>query len=378
MLAWPSPAYPHLIFSPSPIPITWDQSAMIAGFLMVGNVAGTPFSYWSFAGHKYGIALALVFCLAGWIAMLFANSIYWLLFSRFLVGFGNAYGSGQAGKYMQSSCGDATTVATLGKFVYVHICFGVVLAVIVGGLCGYERIAPLAIGVIIFITIITLMLPQKMREKSKRARHVSLTGALRDVILRKYFLTFLILIFFQQFTGAPSIVIYNELIFTYSKCSEPVYYTIIYALAYLVSTVFALFCSNSFNTKYALLLSSLSVTVILCFNAIVLYFNVNEQYWQSSSLVILLLFVFFHSVGLGCAPMAFAQQIFPKECKKLIAQWYVMVSSAFALIITKIFQVLFDQYALYVPFCLFATCSLLCSVFTTIFVSNSLKLIKLR
>lgn len=376
MLAWPSPAYPHLLFPPTPIPITWDQSAMIAGFLMLGNIAGTPFSSWTFFGYKYGLIAALIISLAGWIVMSFANSIYWLLFSRFLVGFGNAFGNGQSGKYVQSFCEEKLAV-TLGKFVYVHICVGVVLAVIVGGLFGYEKIASVAIAVIIVIAFIVLLLPQVEQEIVK-VSEVSLTGTLRNATLRKPFIIFLSLIFFQQFTGAPATVVYNQIIFTYSKCPNPVYYSMVYALVYLFSNVFALFCGFSFNTKYALLMSSLSVSVILCFKAIVLYFNVNEEHWQSTSLVIMLLYIYFHSIGLGCAPLAFAQQIFPSECKKLVSQWYVMESSAFALIITKIFQTLFDQFALYVPFCLFAVCSLLCSLFTMIFVSDTLNLIKLR
>lgn len=308
--------------------------------------------------------------------MCFANNIYWLLFSRFLVGLGNAYGSGQAGKYVQSFC-EGKLAVTLGKFIYVHICLGVVLAVIVGGLFGYEKIALLAIGVIVVIAFVVFTLPAAEKQ-SQKLRDVSLTEALRNALLRKPFLTFLCLIFFQQFTGAPATVIYNQLIFTYSKCPNPVYYSIVYALVYLFSNVFALFCGISFNTKYALLMSSLSVSVILCFKVIVLYFNVNEEHWQSTSLVILLLYIYFHSIGLGCAPLAFAQQTFPGECKKLVSQWYVMTSSTFALIITKIFQTLFDQIALFVPFCLFAVCSLLCSIFTMVFVSKSLSLIKLR
>lgn len=381
MLAWPSVAYPNLLFPPSPIPITWDQSAMIAGFLMLGNVAGTPYCYWSFLGYKYGIILALSLSLAGWIVMYFADSIYWLMVSRFLVGFGNGYGSGQASKYVRNLCDDEKIASIIGKFIYVHICFGVVLAVIVGGLLSYEKVALLAICLIAVTAIIILMLPQSKSSEIKllkKSDHVSLTGALRNATLRKYFLIFLCLIFFQQFTGAPATIVYNQIIFTYSKCSNPVYLSMLYVLVYLFSNVFALFYGFSFNTKYMLLMSSLSVSVILLFKAIVLYFNVNEEHWKSTSLVILLLYIYFHSIGLGCAPMVFAQHIFPRECKKLVAQWYVMVSSVFALIITKIFQTLFCQYALYVPFCLFAAFSLLCSLFTVIFISNSLKSIALR
>lgn len=59
MLGWPCTAYPIILY-PNDKPgftITWDQSAMVAGFLMLGNVIGTPFSTTKMIPTKYGLIL---------------------------------------------------------------------------------------------------------------------------------------------------------------------------------------------------------------------------------------------------------------------------------------------------------------------------------
>lgn len=71
MLGWPSPTYPTLVLQPdSPVPITLDQSAMVAGFLMFGISFGTIFSSKHVGlGPKYGIILGNVFIMLGWLIM---------------------------------------------------------------------------------------------------------------------------------------------------------------------------------------------------------------------------------------------------------------------------------------------------------------------
>lgn len=59
MLGWPCPTYPNLLKENEKprIVITWDQSAMIAGFLMLGNTLGTPLSSTNLIPTKYGLLL---------------------------------------------------------------------------------------------------------------------------------------------------------------------------------------------------------------------------------------------------------------------------------------------------------------------------------
>lgn len=55
MLGWPSIAYPYLLQETSMIPISLSQSAMIAGFFMLGITTATPLSSKYHMGPKYGI-----------------------------------------------------------------------------------------------------------------------------------------------------------------------------------------------------------------------------------------------------------------------------------------------------------------------------------
>ncbi|CAH1967404.1 unnamed protein product [Acanthoscelides obtectus] len=80
MLGWPSPTYPYLLNNvTSPILISMDQSAMIAGFLMLGNTIGTPLSATESLGPKYGVLVGLAAMTSGWFVMWQANNIYYLL-----------------------------------------------------------------------------------------------------------------------------------------------------------------------------------------------------------------------------------------------------------------------------------------------------------
>lgn len=61
MLGWPCPTYPILLeknVEPGII-ITWDQTAMTAGFLMLGNTFGTPFSDTMVMSSKFGMLLGI-------------------------------------------------------------------------------------------------------------------------------------------------------------------------------------------------------------------------------------------------------------------------------------------------------------------------------
>lgn len=218
-------------------------------------------------------------------------------------------------------------------------------------------------------------LNSKIRVKKET---LSFTAVLRDAKLRRCFVILAFLVFFQQFSGAPSTIIYNQMMFTYSGCELPVQYSIVYSLGYLFSIGTGLFYVSTFNKKYTLLCSATLTSLFLAAQITVLYYDLNEKYWDCFSLIVMLLYIFCHSVGLGCVPLAFAQEVFPKEAYKIIGQFYFMFASILALLITKIFQVLMDRFSLYVPFCLFISVSSLSIIFICAFVPRDAKELRKR
>lgn len=389
----------------SPIPISMDQSAMIAGFLMLGNFFAAPFSSWSFLGARHGILVGLLFMFSGWIVMWYADSIYHLLVSRFLIGMGNSYASGQAGKYISRMCDTKVTGFQL-KIVCLQVCVGVVVAYCLGNTLDFRLFSVAAATITLGIFVLCALLPHgpspevrwdevkdpqlamKMLNSAEEAlgtvrnrlgaktRALSLTALLRDPILRRNFVLFVLLVFFQQFSGAPATIVYNQVIFEVSRVPFIVEYSVVYALMFLISNAIGMFYTSTLNMKYVLLFSGFSVTAALSALIAIFYCDLNRRLWHSVSLFAMLFYILFHSIGLACIPMAFVNSVFPKEAKKIVTQTYIMLNSALALIITKIFQVLLDRYSLYVPFCLFCCISVLSVIFVSIFIPRDILKLK--
>ena len=191
-------------------------------------------------------------------------------------------------------------------------------------------------------------------------------------------LIFAVAVFFQQFSGAPATLVYTQMIFASCGCPRPELCALVYIFAFFLANVYGIFCVPNHNKKHVLLFSSVGVPLLIVDQLIVLVENANEKFWNFTSLVVMLLFIVVHTIGLGSVPFSLIPQLFPKEAKKVVVQFFVMFHSMLALTITKIFQVMFDRIGLFAPFCLFLAISTFSIVFVIIFVPNNHKSTKIR
>lgn len=369
---------------------------MIAGFLMLGNVAATPFSTWSFLGTKYGMMAGQIFMIIGWLVLWQARNFYWLLASRFLIGIGNGFGLGQLKTYINEMCFKPGLALTFQKLINVYILFGIVLVCGFGPFVHFRTLSVLGSLCCSACAVLTLFLPHspaeylRMDQETKTRdllrtltpydeegeflrtkncvetveTHLTLGQILRKKHSRKNFVLLTCLIYFQQFSGAPATIVYGQIIFKALRTDRPEICALIYAIALLASTAFTTFVLlDNFNKKTLLLVSTIAVSIILAVNIYVIYFRYNESSWNYISFVLMLLYIFFHSIGLGAVPFAFLDSRFKKESKRTVSHYSWMLFSILALIITKIFQVLYERYEFYVPFCLFLCSSVLSVVF---------------
>ncbi|KAF5289712.1 hypothetical protein FQA39_LY03629 [Lamprigera yunnana] len=400
MLGWPSPTYPKLLPLLSPIPITIDQSAMIAGFLMIGNVLSTPLSTWSFFGTKYGIIFGLIGTLIGWIIMWYATDIYFLLSSRMIIGLSFGYGVGQLKIYIKDLC-TADVSQFLLHLINFHVLFGVILAYILGCFLSFTNFSMAVIVLNIIILVFSLFLPHSAKEylqfgKIKEARtlikcltpnvsveeeiqriqleeikkeeDLSLFQVLRDRKLRKHFFLLNLLTFLQQSTGAPTSIVYAEIIFTYSHLPHPKIYSIVYAILFFISTFIGTFYCSRLNRKVCLMLSSIAASVALALNVAVFYLDFNKLYWSYSSLMSMSIFIFVHNLGLAVVPAMLLSEYFPVQARNVTSKVQIIIFSAMAVIVTKVFQVLYSVYSLYVPFCMFLGISVVTVFYILIFI----------
>ncbi|XP_063917172.1 probable metabolite transport protein CsbC [Zophobas morio] len=420
MLGWPSPNYPTLTkpvdegeSTTDPIAlirITMDQSAMVAGFLMVGNTAATPFSSFKRLGAKYGVLVGATLMTIGWIMMWQSRDIFYLLGSRFLVGAGNGFGTGQLKYYIGEVCQDSLSVF-LTKQINLYVFAGLILAFAFGPFVDFRQFSIIASIISVLVLFLTIFLPVPPRELVKSGKikeahklisflsphlnpddelikikkkantvdtDLSYCDVLKKSSLRKNLLIFAVAVFFQQFSGAPATLVYTQMIFASCGCPRPELCALVYIFAFFLANVYGIFCVPNHNKKHVLLFSSVGVSLLIVVQIIVLVENANEKFWNFTSLVVMLLFIVVHTIGLGSVPFSLIPQLFPKEAKKVVVQFFVMFHSMLALTITKIFQVMFDRIGLFAPFCLFLAISTFSIVFVIIFVPNNHKSTKIR
>ncbi|RZC41588.1 facilitated trehalose transporter Tret1 [Asbolus verrucosus] len=405
MLGWPSPTYPTLIKPESPVPISLDQSAMVAGFLMIGNTVATPFSSMRRFGAKYGIIFGVFLMTVGWILMWQAKDIYWLLGSRFLIGAGNGYGVGQLKFYINEMCQDSLAQFLI-KQINLYIFSGVILAFAYGPFVDFRQFSIIASIISILVLFLAIFLPSTPRELLRSGKvpeatklvaflspqvdvgaeiakikekinlgekHLSFCDIVRQAALRKSFLIFTLLVFCQQFSGAPATIVYSQIIFAESHCPRPELCALVYSFVFFLANGYGIFCTPNHNKKHVFLFSSVGVSLLLGVKILVLVEKVNDTFWGFTSLVVLILFNIVHTVGLGNVPFSLISELFPKEANKVVVHFFVMFHSMLALTITKIFQTMYDRLGLFAPFCLFLTISTFSIIFVIIFVPNKKK-----
>ncbi|CAG9767111.1 unnamed protein product [Ceutorhynchus assimilis] len=406
MLGWPSPTYPTLIFAEdSPVPITLDQSAMIAGFLLLGVCFGTLFSTSSIAqGPKNGIIFGNLCIVLGWVLMWQSQNMYWLLASRFLMGSGHGYAMGQIKRYIIEMTEDALS-ASLVKQTQFYALFGFVLAFAVGPFISFRLFALTSLILATFILFLAIFLPStpreliqakkirdakkllvflkpdsnpdqeidKIRETDSNVKPVNDFGfmkIMRDNSLRVNFIKFTFIVICQQYCGAPPTLVYTQIIFSRSNVPYPEYIALGYAVLFFLSNLVGCYISPKYNKKTVLLVSSFSILLLFILNILVIYFKVNEKYFSYTSVIVMYLFIIVYTTSLGSIPFTLINDWFPQNCRVFMTKFYIVMFSLLGLSITKIFQVLIGQFPLYIPFCLFSAVIVFAIGFISIFMSG--------
>lgn len=189
--------------------------------------------------------------------------------------------------------------------------------------------------------------------------------------LLKNFFIFTLLVFCQQFTGVPATIIYTQILFAFCNAPDPKYIAIGYVMLYFFTNILGVFVIPKYNKRFVLILSSLFVAFITVIQIGLLYFDLNRTYWNLSSVIVIYIYLFVHTLGLGTLPPTFIPDLFPSSCHSLMTKYFIMFHSMSALVITKIFQVLTFQYSVTEPFYLFFSVSLIAILHVTVFVPDT-------
>lgn len=389
MIGWTSPSYPTLLGKDAQIPITLDQSAMIAGMLMNGFVVSTPFVECKCLGSKFGVLLGSAIILSGWLLMIGTTNILGLCISRALVGIGAGYGIGKLRIYLKEICDEGEAII-LQKSLILFTNFGIVLSYSIGPFVSF-RLFSVILAVISGLAFLTFTIvpdtPYNLYRHHKvnsavnvlknlhgkecvddeienikymvenKPNNKTLFQILRNKHTRKSFLIVTFLITIQQFSGGPPLLVYSQVIYIEFGCLYPSACSIVYSVVHLISSGIAIRYVPYLKRKPVLLLSCAICTIISATHACYLYFKQEDIYFTIIPFITMIAYVFFHTTGLAVVSQLVINDIFPINSRNTMNYYWNMYSAQLAVIVTKIFQVLYDIFGMYVSFCMFTSAS---------------------
>lgn len=403
MLGWPSPTYPSLLTPEGIIPITKDQSAMIAGMLMNGFVFSTPFAGCNCLGSKFGVLLGAALQLSGWLLMLSASDVLGLCGSRILIGVGTGYGIGKFKNYLKEICAPEEG-ALLTKYLPLFICTGVLISFCVGPFVTFKMLAVInaVIPGLCFVTFIVVPdTPPHLIQLKKVSNAVgvlrnihgkecvddevayikhslenklenkSIFQILKNKYTRNSFITLIFLMTIQQFSGGPSLIVYSQIIFTEFNCLYPYLCSIVYAITFLISTGIGIRYIPNFRRKPVLLMSCFGCILTSASHAAYLYLKPENVFYTVIPFITMIMYAFFHTAGISSVTGLIVIDIFPTNARHTMMCVWNMYTAELAVVITKIFQVFFARYDMYVAFCLYTAVSIFGLVVIMLFLTET-------
>lgn len=386
MLGWPSPTYPKLLLPEAEIKITLDQSAMIAGMLMAGYAVSMLFGTSHYINNKIGLVICSALTCSGWILIYFAINMSHLCLSRFCIGFASGLGITRF-KIYTNEIFNPKAYSTFTKNISIFISLGMVISFAVGPFVTFREFALIAtvLPTISFVTFLFIpQSPKKFYIKGKFdkvARILTIVNGhdfvekgmdnIKDIVEmktlnliqlmknrhgRRYLLILTLVILLQQFSGGPSFFAFSEILFTEFKYSRPYICSIIYVLVHFIFTFINTKYTIRISRKSIMMLSLIVSSILSAINALYLYY-LPEGIYTVIPLTTMLFYVIFYTSGLSVVPVLLVNDVFDAKSKNSVNSYLQACTVIFAIIVTKIFQVFYSVYGMYMAFIFISLCS---------------------
>lgn len=382
MLGWPSVTNPYLLDAAiSPIPITMDQTALIAGFLMEGNAIGALFSTAMQSSPKMAVMMAHLFSMFGWMYMYIADSVLDFFVSRVIVGFANGFGATHLAKYTLETC-KPEVAETLGKLLPLTVNVGVILIYSIGPYVSFRNLSLLSVMVPGVALILFACVPKTKHEiNNKQAEirksillnkasytvtkcdaiseenneQIGFLAVFKDPKILKQFGWIFLFVFAYQYGGCSAHIIYTTLIQSFVENPYPQLSSVVYAYANLLSGVLPLFLFKKLPLKLNLLVSCATTSIIMGLMSCYFYFKLallqSSQLFCWGPLFILILYNVFLNLGLGAASPFVIKNVIPRSARSVVQKLYIIHFSLSGVLSTKVFQALFTYAGPEISYC---------------------------
>ncbi|XP_004290698.1 PREDICTED: sugar transporter ERD6-like 7 [Fragaria vesca subsp. vesca] len=345
--------------SPTQDAITDDLSLSLAEYSMFGSIltfgamigAITIGPIADFIGRKGAMRVSSAFCVAGWLAIYFAESIWPLDIGRLA----NGYGMGAFSYVVPVFIAEIAPKNLRGRLTAVNqlmICAGVSVSYIIGVVVSWRALA--LIGLIPCAVIISglFFVPESPRWLAKTGKHKEFEVALQklrgedadvsheaaeiqdyiatldqlpkakmlDLFQRRYSRSVIIgvgLMVCQQFGGINGVCFYVSSIFEQAGFSSSIG-TITYAILQVVVTGIGAAIMDKAGRKPLILISASGLVLGCVLTAISFFLKVND--WALGAVGALavtgiLVYIGSFSIGMGAVPWVVMSEIFPINIK---------------------------------------------------------------
>ncbi|XP_067002680.2 facilitated trehalose transporter Tret1 [Anabrus simplex] len=397
MVGWSSPVLARLTRGESEPHLTSDEASWVVSLFTIGQ-ALTPFlgGYLSnVIGRKFTIISSAVPLLVSWILVITAKSAGVMYAGRIIGGFGTGIVFTVTPMYVGEIAEDRVRGAT-GTLFQVMLSAGVMFEACIGPYVSVTLLGILSAIIPVLFTAIFIWMPEtpyyyllknrrndaekslmwlrctsdpeivdvelKKMEKFVEEDQVNKGGfkeLIRDTASRNALIISVSLILFQDFSGIIALISYSTDIFEASDTSlDASVSVIITGSVQLVLSVVSSSVVDIAGRRPMMILSSIGCAITLAAEGLFFYLktlpDVDITYFEWLPITAIIIYLIMYIIGVGPIPVAVQGELFPTSVKGISSAITNTVHGCGSSLVGKLYQVVSDEWGVYVSFWIFA------------------------
>ncbi|XP_011303671.1 facilitated trehalose transporter Tret1 [Fopius arisanus] len=399
-IGWTSPSLPYLKSNTSSIPLSSDDASWIASFYLLGTIPGSLLAALIVDryGRKTSLLLSGLPLLAGWVLIIIAWNPYVLYASRFISGVGQGVVYVVCPMYI-GEIADKNIRGTLGSFIKLMVTSGELYAHAIGPFVPYDYLAYSCAIIPLLFFITFAFMPESpyylmmKNDRSGAARNLQLLKqydcrnlqpgethevleedldqiaktVINDMTNRGHFWDLFdtkgnrkaVIISFGlqivlQFSGLAAIESYTQEIIGESDSGlSPGIVVIILSVVQLMAGIGAAVLVDRLGRRPLLLIttffSGVSLTVAGIFYFLKFYLGMEKELRDIGWALDVSVISYELSVALGLSPLSYMMlgELFPTNVKGIAVSLASLWASLLAFIVSKMHQVITDNWGIY-------------------------------
>ena len=399
---WPSPSLPQLLSQNSTMTVTDSEGSWIAVMMLAGGPVGSIIagSMIDMLGRKRTILLTAVPFFTSWMMIAFAHMVEIFYVARFVAGVADGITFIVVPMYL-GEIADPKIRGLLGSSCSVIMTFGILLVNIMGTQIDIRLSALISSIVPVLLLVTFCWMPESpyyllMRGRKEEARQNllmlrgtkdvedeldRLTNAIsvqtggwywdlfKERNNRKALLVVIILRTVQQLSGVTAITFYATMIFAAAGSDiSPNMATVMYFSVQILMTVVSALMLDKAGRRPLLLVSLTGCAIALTMEATYYCLDLKINALPVAALVV---FIITYCLGLGTVPVLMLGELFPTKVKTFALCIVEVYYCLLAAVSSKFFQIMKDDFEMFIPFYVFALCCAIGFVLVFVFVPET-------